>query len=65
LPKSGGASAGSAIELTKRKLKAGERVQIVSGLPAGRRGRLCRHGVASTHQAIKVLLQLLGAARQA
>jgi transcription antitermination factor NusG len=48
------------VELPKRKLRDGDRVQIVSGLLAGRRGRYA--GESRRH--IKVLLQLLGTERQ-
>lgn len=50
-----------AIEFPKGKLKAGDRVQIISGRLAGRRGRSA--GEAS-RQHIKVLLQLPGSERQ-
>jgi len=50
-----------AIELPRHRPRASDRVQIVSGLLAGRRGRYA--GEAS-HRHIKVLLQLLGASAQ-
>jgi hypothetical protein len=48
------------IELPKRKLKAGDRVQIVSGLLADRRG----YYAGESRKHIKVLLQMLGIERQ-
>jgi transcription antitermination factor NusG len=49
-----------AIELPRHKLKAGDRVKIVSGPLAGRRGRYA--GESRRH--VKVLLQMLGIERQ-
>jgi hypothetical protein len=49
-----------AIDLPKKKLHCGDRVQIVSGLLAGRRRRYAR----DLHRHIKVLLQLLETERQ-
>jgi transcription antitermination factor NusG len=49
-----------AIELPRHKLKAGDRVQIISGLLAGRRGRYA----GASHRHVKVLLQMLGIERQ-
>jgi len=49
------------VELPKSKLKGDDRVRIIFGLLAGRRGR---YAGEVSHQHIKVLLQLLGAERQ-
>jgi transcription antitermination factor NusG len=49
------------VELPKNKLKPGDRVQIISGLLEGKRGRY--DGEAS-HRHVRVLLQLLGSERQ-
>jgi transcription antitermination factor NusG len=48
------------VELPKNKLKPGDRVQIVSGLLAGRRGRYA----GETPKHVQVLLQMLGSERQ-
>jgi transcription antitermination factor NusG len=49
-----------AIDLRRKKLKAGDRVRIIEGLLAGRRGRY----EGETRKHIKVLLQMLGSERQ-
>ena len=51
-----------AIDLRKEKkrLKAGDRVQIIDGILAGRRG----YYAGETARHIKVLLQMLGSERQ-
>jgi transcription antitermination factor NusG len=48
------------VELPKKRLQPGDRVQIISGLLAGRRGRYA--GASQRH--VKVLLQMLGIERQ-
>jgi transcriptional antiterminator RfaH len=61
-PRSDRASGMASSSCRKKRLQPGDRVQIVSGLLAVRRGRDA--GPASRRQ-IKVLLQLLGTERQA
>ena len=48
------------VELPKKRLKPGDRVQIISGLLAGRRGRYA----GASHRHVKVPLQMLGIERQ-
>jgi transcription antitermination factor NusG len=48
------------VELPKKRLKPGDRVQIISGLLAGRRGRYA----GASHRHVKVTLQMLGIERQ-
>ena len=51
---------GGFVELPRKRLQPGNRVQIVSGLLAGRRGRYA----GGSHRHVKVLLQMLGIERQ-
>ena len=48
------------VELPRKRLRPGDRVQIISGLLAGRRGRY----TGASHRHVKVLLQMLGIERQ-
>ena len=53
-------AAEAAVKLPKRRLRNGDRVQIITGLLAGRCGRYA----GASHRHIRVLPQLFGGERQ-